>query len=58
MDKKKPIAPKSPDLRHGVHGSLTVDNLDAGRPPDKHDDGDLKPVSPNEPVPLGQATHD
>jgi hypothetical protein len=58
MDKKKPTAPNSPDLRHGVRGSLTLNELNAGSSPDKHDDGGFKPVSPDENEPVGQATHD
>jgi hypothetical protein len=50
-------APKKPDLRHGLHGSLTINSLDAGQS-STADDTDLKPAAPDLAVPVGQTTHE
>lgn len=57
MHIKKPDAQKKPDLRHGVRGTLTDNALDAGKAPPSHDDCDLKEVTPDGGVPVGQTTH-
>jgi hypothetical protein len=54
---KKPITSKLPDLRHGMHGSLMTNNIDAGQST-ATDIGTLKPASPDERVPVGQTTHE
>jgi hypothetical protein len=57
LDTKKPEAAKSPDLRNGVHGSLTIEGIDAGKS-SQPSDADLKITGPDQAVPVGQTTHE
>jgi hypothetical protein len=44
-------------LRKGVHGSLTIDGIDAGKS-SQPSDADLKITGPDLAVPVGQTTHE
>ena len=57
MDTKKSEAPKTPDLRNGVHGSLLIEGEDAGQV-SQTSKADLKIASPDLEVPAGQTTHE
>jgi hypothetical protein len=50
-------AQKKPDLRHGMHGSLMVNSVDAGQS-SIPSDTDLKLATPDLGVPAGQTTHE
>jgi hypothetical protein len=53
----KSETPKTPDLRNGMHGTLTVKAVDAGQSAIPND-GDLKLATPDLEVPVGQTTHE
>ena len=57
LNTKNSETPKKPDLRHGMHGSLEVNAIDAGQPASASD-SDLKPATPDFGVPAGQVTHE
>lgn len=57
LDAKKSETPKMPDLRHGVHGSLQINAIDAGQS-EQASGSDLKVASPDFEVPAGQVTHE
>ena len=57
LNAEKPEVAKSPDLRKGVHGNLTIDGIDAGKS-SQPSDADLKITGPDLAVPVGQTTHE
>ena len=57
LNTKKSETPKKPDLRHGMHGTLTTNAVDAGQSSPTRDTN-LKPASPDFDVPAGQTTHE
>jgi hypothetical protein len=57
MDPKRSEAPKTPDLRNGVHGSLRIEGEDAGQA-SQTSNADLKIASPDLEVAAGQTTHE
>jgi len=56
-DTKNSDAPKTPDLRNGVHGSLIIEGEYAGQA-SHTSKADLKIASPDLEVPAGQTTHE
>jgi hypothetical protein len=54
---KKSETTKKPDLRHGMHGTLTTHTIDAGQS-SLSGDTDAQPASPDFSVPTGQTTHE
>ena len=57
VDTSKPETPKTPDLRNGMHGTLTIEGVDAGQSA-QTSEADLKIASPDLEVPAGQTTHE
>jgi hypothetical protein len=63
MKTKKPLSTKiskpvkKTDLRHGMHGSLMVNAIDAGQS-EPVSDSDLKLATPDLGVAAGQVTHE